>query len=395
MSDDGSADEAAAGRTVPATYVVVWALALAFVVGAMGRAAFAPFERYPDNDLVFDADAGALRFGSTGGAGIARLTQPLALRSQDPDTAPALTVALFVRTAERESDEAHNHGEAMLAVDDGASPALLRLGQKQGFVRLDWREIGHGIRRARYLGRGDSLAAGREHVIAVVTDASGTRITVDGETHPDVDSRSPAFAHRRGADSDAGARVVLGNDATGRVGWRGDLLAWWIGEQALGAAQLERLERTFRAREGSAALRERFPGATSAWDYVDGAATSGVETPSTLADLRRPVLQSDRSPPRGDAIRNLFGFVPLGLVLALTPLGRRRPGLRRFAIAALACCAVSLAIELAQVEFPARYSSLYDWGLNTLGGALGAALAIPIARLLPYWKVAPSDAPSA
>jgi VanZ family protein len=69
-----------------------------------------------------------------------------------------------------------------------------------------------------------------------------------------------------------------------------------------------------------------------------------------------------------DVILNIILFIPLGVGLALTGVSGRR--------ALLAMCALSAIIETAQLLFiPGRDATLRDVLTNTLGGAVGLALA--------------------
>ena len=79
----------------------------------------------------------------------------------------------------------------------------------------------------------------------------------------------------------------------------------------------------------------------------------------------------DGRPAIADKAVNLFGFIPFGWILAIA---LRRPR-SLFALAAL-CCAMSLSIETGQLFLATRIPSVDDLLLNTLGGTLGAWLAL-------------------
>jgi len=83
---------------------------------------------------------------------------------------------------------------------------------------------------------------------------------------------------------------------------------------------------------------------------------------------------------RGDALANLFLYMPLGLALALALSGVMR---RRFAVpvATILCGQLSLILELAQLYTPTRVGSLWDFALNMAGGAAGALFAPVLLRL--------------
>jgi VanZ family protein len=74
-----------------------------------------------------------------------------------------------------------------------------------------------------------------------------------------------------------------------------------------------------------------------------------------------------------DKMVNLFGFIPFGMILAMS---LRRPR-SVWALAAI-CCAMSLSIEAGQLFLAPRTPSVDDLLLNTLGGALGAWLGLRV-----------------
>lgn len=95
------------------------------------------------------------------------------------------------------------------------------------------------------------------------------------------------------------------------------------------------------------------------------------------AFLFRPEVHRHSS---ADLWVNLVMFMPLGLLVALALSVRRRPG---FALLSgiLLCTALSLLVESLQTYLPTRVSSRTDWQMNTLGGALGAAIGIGLHRI--------------
>ena len=112
-----------------------------------------------------------------------------------------------------------------------------------------------------------------------------------------------------------------------------------------------------------------------------------IELPAMVTPLKKQILSlpwQDFRTDRGmllDVGVNLFGFVPLGFFLAAV-LSRSTllSGMRALVMTVVACCLVSLLIELAQAWLPSRNSSLLDLMLNTLGGGGGAMLALGIER---------------
>jgi len=88
-----------------------------------------------------------------------------------------------------------------------------------------------------------------------------------------------------------------------------------------------------------------------------------------------------------DVFSNLVGYAPLGFLLAVTAL---RSGGAQWAVvgAFVWPSALSLVLETLQVYLPSRVPSSLDWALNTLGGLVGAAFALGLARLgwLAHWQ---------
>ncbi|WP_371809200.1 VanZ family protein [Aquabacterium sp. A08] len=83
-----------------------------------------------------------------------------------------------------------------------------------------------------------------------------------------------------------------------------------------------------------------------------------------------------------DVVANLVGYVPLGLLLTLA-LARSGSGRWAGWVGALGPALLSLLLESTQSYLVQRVPSQVDWGLNSLGGLLGVALALLLLR----WRV--------
>jgi len=83
---------------------------------------------------------------------------------------------------------------------------------------------------------------------------------------------------------------------------------------------------------------------------------------------------------------NLLGFVPFGFMVCLRLLSMGWFSPRGCLFLAIAGgVAVSLAIELTQVWLPGRDSSLLDLMTNTMGSAIGGAMAYHLGRVHGTW----------
>jgi hypothetical protein len=116
-----------------------------------------------------------------------------------------------------------------------------------------------------------------------------------------------------------------------------------------------------------------------------------VDLSGSANDLWKPVrLVFDKRPlglpgvpsfPGSDVPVNLLGFVPFGFLVCLRLLTAGKPSPRGCLFLAVALgFAVSLAIELTQVWLPGRDSSLLDLTMNTVGSAIGGAMAFYLGR---------------
>jgi VanZ family protein len=96
-----------------------------------------------------------------------------------------------------------------------------------------------------------------------------------------------------------------------------------------------------------------------------------------------------------DLVANVFGYVPLGFLLALSFM--RRGQVRYFAdhanvaaigVAVLAGAVLSFCMESIQNYLPSRVSSNVDFGLNVAGTLLGAVIAtgLEVAGAIDHWS---------
>lgn len=176
--------------------------------------------------------------------------------------------------------------------------------------------------------------AGRWVDIRVRAEPGSIRIEVDGAVRV-----SDALPPNPLGNWDPSYRLALGNELTGDRPWLGDI--------------------------GRAVIR-------TAGTKLDYAAPGALEFPSRLWYFHNPpALAPFRGVLLSDAAVNLFGFIPLGVVLGIAARrrGRRAPWRALFLVAG-----ASLTLELLQLCVPDRYPSVNDLILNTLGGGLGLYL---------------------
>lgn len=177
----------------------------------------------------------------------------------------------------------------------------------------------------------DVFARQRWVNLAVMIEARQLRIVVDGKIRVRKDLPP------RPLDTwDRSYRLALGNEMTGARPW--------LGRIARAAVYT-----------GGATFRYTKPGALMFPALVWATGSAPTMVPFTHMQLR-------------DTIVNLLGFVPLGWLLANDRRGRFRWRTVLF------IAGVSVSLELLQLGFPERNTSINDVIFNTLGGTLGILL---------------------
>ena len=219
------------------------------------------------------------------------------------------------------------------------------------------------------------------HRYCLSTGPDGTRLTVDGERVAEKKGLHlllPAVA--------APAVMTLGNSAYLSHPWSGVLY-----EVAVRASRPGEPPCPGPA-DGATSPMHSAKGASAPWllsysmgqlrgDRIPDRSGSAMD----LVVPRRPValanhgvlqpladLEADDSFIR-DAVINVFGFMPLGLALALALQGW--PWKRRsiFPVAVSLAALLSGTIEIGQLWLPSRDTSILDFGFNVFGAAVGAA----------------------
>jgi hypothetical protein len=203
--------------------------------------------------------------------------------------------------------------------------------------------------------------------ILVRSAGAGSEIRLDGE-------RVAERAEMRLAipSSPANGRIVLGNSVTGKHPWSGEMRSFEL--------------RPAEPRGAVPLLRYPLGGYATGTGPGDGELASVLTIPrrNVVLDKRFLDLPFDRpfELTRGfvaDVALNLVGFVPLGVMLVL--VGARAPRTNPLISAVLIAALVSLLIEVLQAWIPTRSSSALDLTLNTMGGALGAVVALRLGWL--------------
>ena len=352
-------------------------VALLVTIAAIVYAGAVPFDRQARNDVRWLDPGPGLEFD---GRGIAYSEEPLVW---EPGAhAGDVSVELWVRPS-REPDR--RIGQIFSLFDGDAVEPLLVAQWKSGLVirnRVRDRDAG---RLYRELGSLGLLFRDQTRMIALASGQAGTVLYLDGR-ETEHRSNIPII----GVGEPFGGRLVLGNSASGTAPWYGELLGVAVYRRALSAEEVAAHHAIANARGigslvGGAGLVALYPFDERSGESAEssGAAGPPLRVPVEFRRLRMPVLQLPDLRERSvdsfgrDTLVNFFGFAPLGFftVAVMRRRGRRVGRSAVFGIVAFGF-ALSLAIELLQVQLPGRVSSLTDVLWNTLGTALGVWLAL-------------------
>jgi len=224
----------------------------------------------------------------------------------------------------------------------------------------------------------DVCGHAQELFVTVTLDKRHVDVYLDGQL-----ARSFPVSTRAGNLS---GKIFVGHSVEDGGQWSASVARLAISEGNLDAAEISRrYEQWTKSRHLDRDVNHRgaaYDFVTRAADFVSNAGETGPELiiPKIFRVSKPTVLEWPDRLNRSvavDAVVNIAGFVPFGLVTCLCcafgPCGAFH---RCVAMTILVGASVSLVIELLQVFLPTRDSSLADLVTNILGTALGAGAAV-------------------
>ena len=284
-----------------------------------------------------------------------------------------------------------SHKSTILALDDGSGMPIEITTEGRSLSLRYPLEDEDGV-RSYALSLAPTLERGREGYLAVASGPGGTRLYIDGMAP--IQLRSPYALLR--PEQEFRARLVLGSSLRGLHGWTGEFRGVALYERTLAETEVGEHAARVRASGPRALLGE--PGLRALYVFDEGGGprvrnlvedAAALELPQWIWALRWDVLSA---PPalsalrsqgfRGDVLRNLLGFVPLGILLTIIVRRRLRgPAVACFVVVCAAGTLLSLGIELGQAMLPSRFSSALDLLLNVAGTALGSGARLLLERV--------------
>jgi len=290
-----------------------------------------------------------------------------------PDQPASFTMELWLEPCQVPPTDVFD----ILSVDDGGFPSGIILCQWKQYLLLRIRD--RADRRGfREVGPGGILTNRTSCFITVTVTPAGTTFYANG-------SRLNYFSGFVVSNSLLSGRLVLGDAATGKHPWAGNLFGLAIFNRALDASEVaphyalwtNRQAKQLAAEPGLAALY-RFDEDSGQWVNDSSSNRRRLLIPERYRVLHKRVLELD---PIGmsdldDIAINILGFLPFGFsVYSYRRLAKPEGRGWNLVWAVCAGATISLAIELTQVWLPNRSSSINDLFTNTLGTFLGALLA--------------------
>lgn len=350
------------------------------LAGAYLVAGWWPFEPSPANRVYWLGARPGLSFR---GPGIAVDREPL-------PPAPGGAATSFTVELVLEAELGPKAGlHAILALHETEGPARLTVCQwkSEMLIRVPDARQPRGFREA-----GTGVFEARPRVITITCGPGGTAFYADGR--PVV--RYPKFVVPASALEGC---LLLGDSPEGKAAWRGRLHGLALIGRALEPAEVAARQVAWLARAGDTLADQAGLRALYLFDEGRGRraqdrspARHGLELPEDYAVPHKIAFEWHRDPwtmlqPAylEDSVLNLLGFLPFGLLVCLYVRGGGAGWGMSWLLAVLTGALLSLLIEGVQVWLPTRVSSATDLLLNTVGTALGAALACVVPGLWRRW----------
>ena len=352
-----------------------------------------PFNFRADNHVDLVSIAGGLKFEAPAErskqdlGGMVFTPNPLTCRAQSSCEAGALTLEMGLKATTEESpclkriiDVRNADGTDAFYICQWKSSFLVCLFNTPPNIEKPYCRIGVE----------SLLQAGRTSFVSITSGEKGTDIYVDGQ----LVEQYPGFCLLKESEKLIGHRLYFGNAPDLTCPWSGDIYAFALYDRVMSPSDVAA---GWESWQGGRTLLCKGDGAVACYRldrrYIEEIEDlSGADNTLYMPDLLvfdKQVLRTPRSKDffHQDTVVNLLGFVPFGFLVCLRLLAAGKSSPRGCLFLAVAAgLAVSLAIELTQAWLPGRDSSLLDLTTNTVGSAIGGAMACHLGRYVDYYS---------
>jgi len=326
-----------------------------------------PFNPFPRNGVTWLQGTSGLKFEK---AGLVVSNEPL--RPAETPGAESHTLELLLQPASTK------WVYTILAFDTPTRPRQLLVRQwTDGLLVTHDEAVEHDGTKTIKFDVDHVFRPGRLVLVTISSGPNGTTVYLDGQA-------AQSFPGFRISRSDLSGQIVLGTSPMTYHPWPGQLRGLAIYSKELTPADVLR-----HYKEWTESCRPPdLDGAIAHYAFGEGAGhevrnevASGprLEIPATFSVPHKALLRSAVKEFKADwtytidALMNIAGFVPLGLIVCAY-LAWTRSRWNAILITTVACGILSFVIEVLQYYIPRRGSGTTDLITNTLGAALGAAL---------------------
>jgi VanZ like family len=336
-------------------------------VGAVLIATLWPFNPFPPNGVTWLPGTSGLQFEK---AGLVVSRTPLRVGTETPScslelllrpvsTKSLYTILTFYEPSRPRQFMVRQWTDGLLVTHDASVE-----NNKPNTIKFDVDHVFH---------------PGRLVLVGISSGLNGTTVYLDGQI-------ARSFRNFNISCSELSGEIVLGTSPTAYDPWPGTLRGFAIYPKELTPADALRHYAQWTNPSGRPPEIEN---AIARYTFAEGAGHEAhnevadepqLEIPLTFSvphkDLLRPATKEFRATWTyvSDVLINIAAFVPLGLIVCAY-LVWTRTRWKRIIMTTTVCGVLSFGIEVMQYYVPRRVSGTTDIITNTLGAALGAALA--------------------
>ena len=330
-----------------------------------------PFNPFPRNRVHWLKDSNGIEFE---GPGVVISKVPLQAAKNGPQQ--SCTLEILLRPASITSLS------TILSFYTPNNPGQFLIRQWRDSLLVRSAVETKGQMKQRKLDVDHAFQVGKIILVTIVSGPNGTTVYSNGQDP----QHFPRFTT---SPSELSGQIVIGNSPVDYEPWSGDLLGLAIYSDELNPEQV------FEHYEGWTGNRvldpSRLSGAAAVYSFAEragheihSAVVSGpdLEIPRYFEIPHKALLSSPVKEFQAnweyveDVLQNVAGFIPLGFVICAYLMSTRGRG-RSIFLTIFAAATLSFMIEVLQAYIPRRVSGMTDIFTNTLGAALGAALARP------------------
>jgi VanZ family protein len=328
------------------------------------------------NGAAWHAGKHGLHFNNFG---IAYTSFPAPMDPKSPSIPKPFTIEMVLKTTKQQNSRFNS----IVCIHNGDDGKQLLVGQwRSHMIVMNGNDYAHKRRDPR-ISMDISKSSNQSVLVTIASSQAGTYLYMDGrhvKTNIGLKLNLP--------DGKA-VWLIIGNSIYGKHAWSGKVGGLALYDQPISAQKAKaHFEKWRQTGSLSFAIKDR-PRHLYLFDEKKGdivtdygESKQNLQIPRRFKILKKQFLAAPWAIPKinknilSDFTINLFGFVPLGFVLAnVLSSTNKSSGKQVLFYVIVLGFGVSLFIEITQAWLPSRSSNLHDLVLNTLGTWIGAIIA--------------------